>query len=303
LLATFLGGFALIAKPAHDGWPLFVGYTSGVAGIFAVLNLLVRAWPWLCWTAWSPLANTMVALLGDYAMSSAAMSFPCFVLPWHAYAKNEANCYSGSDWEVHAAFAYACGMQSLVWALWMNPVRAGHLTFLSRALVFFTYVLAMTDMYMDGNFIVVASACGSAWHVKLAIWTYAVGVIATQYVVGTIAFVFRSGWTPMLAPLNYFALLNPPELVVTAKPQAVPGSTDPDENALYLGTIDVHAAGCMLVTLCLTRSIAEDFAQAAIQYDFTLQVKKNALVIFSILSSLGSFLFHVVKALRFYFGH
>jgi len=63
---------------------------------FGFLGLVLNAWiaivhhaTWLHWTISNPLANLLMAFMGDYAMSALTMAFPAFVLPYHAYRENK----------------------------------------------------------------------------------------------------------------------------------------------------------------------------------------------------------------------
>jgi len=199
--------------------------------------------------------------------------FPAFVLPLHADKQNRANCFSGTDWEIHMAFGICIAIQSLGWTQWLEEKfkeKAAHW----RIYACMLWLTAMVDMYMDANFIIVAKVCGSDWHVTLSSWTYGIGVLVLQYAFGIIGFVcvtklnIRTFW--------WMVFLYPSDQLE-------------DETG--------HMAP---IVMCLLRSVGEDLVQAGIQWDFTSTIKKNPMVVFSIMLSIATFLFHVFKAVSLF---
>jgi len=71
---------------------------------------------------------------------------------------------------------------------------------------------------------------------------------------------------------------------------------DPEETQ---HAMDRFMTTVFMLVICLARSFGEDLVQAGIQWHFTDTVKKNPMVMFSIICSVAAFVFHMGKAGHF----
>ncbi|CAE7632353.1 unnamed protein product, partial [Symbiodinium sp. CCMP2592] len=255
-------------------------------------------WCWMSFEYYFPISSCVLKV-GFYGtpMLVCLLLAPWFVLPAGAYFNQRANCIDGLDWEVHLAFVVVICAKSLAWKGCISTQRSG----LACLSTFVFYVLAELDMYTDGMFIAIAASCGS-WYAYVSLIIYAVGVIVLQVLLpmlwaasdsdsdaGRLAAMFSF----FMFPLEILTgVMDPCECVGPS----LGGFIGHNVGSKPLARPSDNMASRQLMLTAVMRCLGEDLPQCILQYLFTIHVKKNPLIMFSIGTSLASSLFAVGKA-------
>jgi len=210
------------------------------------------------------------------------------ILPISALLEGSVTCTDGVDWELHVTFAFVAVWHSWVWGCLRGEVVKNK-TFYDRAATYVFFILSILDMYTDAVFVCIAWTCGS----DLGMYSLVL------YIVGVLIFqqgpVLCQCYTSVAGDENtsgfammWCLMLYPAELLKPGAYEAV-GKR-----------MEIHQVNRMILIQAVTRCLAEDLPQCALQYYFTVTVKRNDLIMFSIGTSVLSSLFGVGKAVYNY---
>ncbi|CAK9112048.1 Uncharacterized protein SCF082_LOCUS51962 [Durusdinium trenchii] len=234
--------------------------------------------------AW-PLASFLVRITWrGIPMLMTTLVTPWLTLPLGAFVHDKVNCIDGFDWEVHFAFAFVICMKSMFWLLFYQHEHSAF----ARVTTYVFYVMAELDMYTDAMFIAIATTCGS-WYGHAALLTYAGGVVALQLCIPTLFIGASQGQSGQVGAM-WNLLLFPVESAPRTRQKK--GYVPLDQQF----EINEADAKRQVMVLAVLRCLGEDLPQCVLQYLFTINVKKNPLIMFSIGTSVCSSVFAVAKA-------
>ncbi|CAE7562949.1 unnamed protein product [Symbiodinium necroappetens] len=269
--------FSIVISVDSSGMSLFI--PMGWLGLYKLLTMFV---PFGALNAWPGPASFLVFKLGwvGVPMLASTIIAPWLILPMGAYFNNRANCIDGFDWEVHLTFIYVVCIKSLYWLMFTGDQKL--FTRLST-LVF--YIMAEMDMYTDAMFVAIATSCGS-WYGSVSFTVFVVGVLVAQ----------------LCIPSFYLNMSENSAIAAVWQIMQFPMESLPEDDGYKplaparTSKVSPDLKRRQAAMLAIIRCVFEDLPQCFIQYLFTIHVKKNPLIVFSIATSAASSLFAVGKA-------
>jgi len=226
----------------------------------------------------------VVALATIYSPFAVVCLFmPQVMLPVFAMLTNRVNCVDGLDWELHVSFVIAMCINATLWgacfgsednckdikAIFVRAKRCG------------LYFSAVLDSYTDLTFAALAMSCGSSLG-NWALVDFVIGFVVLQQLGGGLLALQAKKeecewWIVVVGLLCQYPVFDADDFFESKK-------------------------GCKgsAAAVAVLRTLGEDVPQVVLQLLFTLQVKKNPLVIFSIMQSLANTFASTAMAVKDY---
>lgn len=199
----------------------------------------------------------------------------CVSIP--LYDSVEASCDQGFPWEAHVPFLIVFLLVKF-WELTLfafDPHITGEMSVVTFMFKFFSSVLGFLDGYTDVVAMVLTHACGSdLWYWMFGCYIF--GVVIMQWLIlGVLSWVLDSSGT------CFFKLMHMDALSMACS------MSESDKHALLVWRL-----------MNVFRTVCEDVPQSVLQTLFVIYVKKNYLVIISIIVSVACSVQAVYFALK-----